>query len=311
MKKVISLMMVFAMSSAFATTYTWTGANGTDLADPENWISGGVVPQELTNEDTLEMSPQALETTFTLSKSMENAAGKLNLAWNATTTYFDFGDYEWNLLGGLSTPRDYGDGGTLATIAFTNGTFTTPGWSWFGTDWNRPAVELKITGSNTTFNIGGLDFRAGMGGRLTVTDGAKFYGSGDGSRVIGGSVNGLISGPGTVFSMIHNAYQHPNNAMLAFGANDSHLHITDGALVYIKSGNGTDKGLCINNGGNSGISLLVDGGATVTNLGILYIDGGINGSGSGHSMTVSNASIYTSWLWREWRDYLWRVQQYR
>ena len=317
MKKTLSLMMIFAVSSAFATTYILDGrfvpdTENMDIAVPATWNA-----PTLEEEDWLVYYPAANSTNrFTLSQSFTNALSKLQLPSTNSTVYFDFGNGEWRLpgcleaymenseqkwrqLGGFEANRDSSERGTLATIAFTNGTFRARGPR-FGSNWNGAAVELQITGQNTKFyatDVTGFTVR-GTGSRLTVTDGAKVYGSYE-SVLNGDAMQELISGPGTVVHINNTEYasQHGNTALLDIRGQGTLFHITDGALLRVETypTSRASKALCVNNAANTeGASLLVDGGATVQCLGALYVDAGIenNGSGRRHSMTASNATIY-------------------
>ncbi|MDX9866753.1 MAG: hypothetical protein RBT78_02395 [Kiritimatiellia bacterium] len=301
MKRWMTVMALTATIGS-AQDVSWNAADG-DLAVPSNW-SGGVLPG-VTN--TVVFSQQGAFT-LTTSAWLTNAAALFNAGANGSAVTLDLSGYGLQLTNALTFKRTSGTGSNV--LALTGGTLFTEKKVLIG-DGNAYHT-LRVNGAGTRWvcatNREGF-FVNGNSNRLEITGGASFY-SGGYSSLNGIDARGVISGQGTYAEFVNpQVSQHQNDAVFTLAGNDgAELRVTDQAVLYVKALNSTSKGFCVNNWWNQPGSkrLILDGGATITNLGVFAVDAGIEGQGSnnGNSAVVSNATLYVNgptWVGYGWQ----------
>lgn len=300
MKRWMTVMALTATIGS-AQNVSWNTTDG-DLAVPSNW-SGGVLPG-VTN--TVVFGQQGAFT-LTTSAWLTNAAALFNAGANGSSVTLDLGGYGLQLTNALTFKRTSGTGSNV--LALTGGTLFTEKKVLIGDGNAYHALCVNGTGTRwiCATNREGF-FVNGNSNRLEITGGASFY-SGGYSSLNGIDARGVISGQGTYAAFVNpQGNQHQNDAVFALAGNDGvELRVTDQAVMYVKAWNSTSKGFCVNNWWNQPGSkrLILDGGATITNLGVFAVDAGIEGQGSnnGNSAVVSNATLYVdgaTWVGYGW-----------
>ncbi len=301
MKQWIGAICLTAMTVSAQNYVYWNVTDG-DLAVPTNW-SGGILPVETNTVVFGQQGAFALTTSAWLT----NAGALFNAGSGGGAVTLNLSGYGLSLTNTLTFKRQSGSG--PYSLALTGGTLLTEKKVLIGD--GNPYHTLRVSGAGTRWicatNREGFVVK-GNSNRLEIADGAYFY-SGSFSSLDGVDARGVISGPGTYASFVNPLpSQHGNDGVLVLGGNNgAELRVTDHAVVYVKAMNSSSKGLCVNNWWNQPGSkrLILDGGASITNMGIFGVDAGIEGQGSnnGNSAIVSNATLYVdgaTWIGYGW-----------
>ena len=152
---------------------TWTGANGTDLADPDNWADGDIATTPmLFGMDASTTLSQDL-TVYGIFKSGESGQSYRN-----RTVEFNLGGHTLTSLNAGEWRHDN------TTYRFTNGNLLNVNGSTTNaitvSNNNYPRAFFEVTGTETTF-VGNWKSRAmqssGFGPCFRVLDGASAYGA--------------------------------------------------------------------------------------------------------------------------------------
>lgn len=292
MKRLVAMLCLSALAVS-AENVSWNATDG-DLSVPANW-TGGVLP---TDADTIVFGQEA-SFTLTTSSWLKNAGALFNAGASGGDVTLDLAGYGLQLTNTLTFKRQSGTG--PYSLALTGGTFLTEKAVKIG-DGNA-FHTLRVSGAGTQWicatNREGFTV-SGNSNRLEIADGAYFY-SGGYSLLEGTGIRGVISGAGTYVRFENPlSTQNPNDAVFALrgGLDGGELHVTDRAVLYVKSSGATDKALCVNNwyGQPRANCLILDGGAVITNIGMFAVDTGINdrGSNNGNLATISNATLYVN-----------------
>lgn len=301
MKLRIGLVCMLATTIFAQSTVYWNASDG-DLSIASNW-QGGILP---TDGDTIVFSQQGA-LTLTASAWMTNAGALFNAGTGGGAITLNLTGAGLQLTNALTFSRASGTG--AYSLAVTGGTLFAEKKVLIGN--GSPFHTLQVSGVNTQWicatNRDGFVV-SGNSNRLEISDGAYLY-SGGYSKLDGIDARGLISGVGTYACFVNPLNsQHINDAVFGVeGSGGAELHVTDYAVLYVKSLSSNAKGLCVNNWWNQPGSkrLILDGHAAITNIGVFAVDAGIDGQGSnnGNSAIVSNATLYVdgqTWIGYGW-----------
>jgi len=276
----------------FGEVLVWNGGDG-DLLDAQKWnpvfVPGAASTNRFSSAGTFSITASGNLIVERVEFSSVSG-GSATIDLGAGRTWLANGQFRFGRSAAGTTPYSFLlKSGVLSGAKGMNvgETRTDHSFSMTGPD------SRLFAGTNQTFEVNGRT------NRFELSDGAYF----EGTFLLNGagSVSSAIRGTGSFANLLWfpaAGGQHPTKGMLAVSGSGNFMRISESAVVRMQPTSSAACGLSIGAApGNVTNTVLIDGGAVVTNTGLTLIDQGYQnqmGAGSANRLLVSNAVYWAA-----------------